>query len=44
MKQKLNKKIIIPAILIGGGVALYFLNKSGKLDKLKNLITGTPTP
>jgi hypothetical protein len=41
MKQKQNK-IIIPAILIGGGVALYFLNKSGKLDKLKNLIKGTP--
>jgi hypothetical protein len=42
MPQKLNKKILIPAILIGGGVALYFLNKSGKLDKLKNLIKGTP--
>jgi len=42
MKQKLNKKIIIPAVLIGGGLALYFLNKSGKLDKLKNLIKGTP--
>jgi len=44
MPQKLNKKIIIPAILIGGGVTLYFLNKSGKLDKLKNLIKGTTTP
>lgn len=43
MKQKQNK-LIIPALLIGGGVALYFLNKSGKLDKLKNLIKGTPTP
>jgi hypothetical protein len=41
MKQKQNK-LIIPALLIGGGVALYFLNKSGKLDKLKNLIKGTP--
>ena len=40
MKQKLNKQIIIPAVLIGGGIALYFLNKSGKLDKLKNLIKG----
>lgn len=40
MPLKLNKKIIIPAVLIGGGVALYFLNKSGKLDKLKNLIKG----
>jgi hypothetical protein len=40
MPQKLNKKIIIPAVLIGGGIALYFLNKSGKLDKLKNLIKG----
>jgi hypothetical protein len=43
MKQKQNK-LIIPALLIGGGVALYFLNKSGKLDKLKNLIKGTTTP
>ena len=40
MPQKLNKQIIIPAVLIGGGIALYFLNKSGKLDKLKNLIKG----
>jgi len=40
MPQKLNKKIIIPAVLIGGGIALYFLNKNGKLDKLKNLIKG----
>jgi hypothetical protein len=42
--MRTNKKIIIPAILIGGGLALYFLNKSGKLDKLKNLIKGTNTP
>ena len=40
MPQKLNKQIIIPAVLIGGGIALYFLNKSGKLEKLKNLIKG----
>ncbi len=44
MRPTLNKKIIIPVVLIGGGVALYFLNKSGKLDKLKNLIKGTSTP
>lgn len=37
MKQKLNKKIIIPTVLIGGGVALYFLNKSGKLAGLLNM-------
>lgn len=43
MKQKQNK-LIIPALLIGTGAALYFLNKSGKLDKLKNLIKGTTTP
>ena len=40
MPLKLNKQIIIPAVLISGGIALYFLNKSGKLDKLKNLIKG----
>ena len=38
--MKLNKKIIIPIILIGSGIGLYFLNKAGKLDKLKNLIKG----
>ena len=49
MPQKLNKKIIIPAILIGGGVTLYFLNKSGKLAGLLNMFkkqddTILPTP
>jgi len=39
MNAKTNK-LLIPAVLIGGGIALYFLNKSGKLDKLKNLIKG----
>lgn len=43
MKQKQNK-LIIPALLIVTGAALYFLNKSGKLEKLKNLIKGTTTP
>jgi len=38
--MKLNKKVVIPVVLIGTGIVLYFLNKAGKLDKLKNLITG----
>jgi len=39
MNGKTNK-LLIPAIIIGGGVALYFLNKKGKLDKIKALISG----
>jgi len=39
MNAKTNK-LIIPALIIGGGVALYFLNKKGKLDKIKALISG----
>ena len=39
MNAKTNK-LLIPAIIIGGGVALYFLNKKGKLDKIKALISG----
>jgi hypothetical protein len=39
MNAKTNK-LVIPAIIIGGGVALYFLNKKGKLDKIKALISG----
>ena len=35
--MRTNKKFIIPAVLIGGGVALYFLNKSGKLAGLLNM-------
>ena len=38
--MKLNKKVVIPVVLIGTGIVLYFLNKAGKLDKLKNLIKG----
>ena len=33
----MNKKVIIPVVLIGSGIGLYFLNKAGKLDKLKAL-------
>jgi hypothetical protein len=39
MNGKTNK-LVIPALIIGSGVALYFLNKSGKLDKIKALISG----
>ena len=35
--MKLNKKVVIPVVLIGTGIGLYFLNKAGKLDKLKEL-------
>lgn len=35
--MKLNKKVVIPVVLIGTGIGLYFLNKAGKLDKLKAL-------
>ena len=33
----MNKKVVIPVVLIGTGIGLYFLNKAGKLDKLKAL-------
>lgn len=33
----MDKKVIIPVVLIGTGIGLYFLNKAGKLDKLKAL-------
>lgn len=42
--MKKANKLILPLALVGTGIALYFLNKSGKLDKLKNLIQGTTTP
>lgn len=47
--MRTNKKIVIPTVLIGGGVALYFLNKSGKLAGLLNMFkkqddTILPTP
>jgi len=50
--MKVNKKVVIPVVLIGTGIGLYFLNKAGKLDKLKalfnkkndELITPNPPP
>jgi len=35
--MKKNNELVVPVLILGAGIGLYFLNKAGKLDKIKAL-------